>query len=73
MATDYDAPRKSEDDEKDESLEALKTRREDKNSGRVWRKTKRKLLSRSNFRVLTCRMKSFPWRSSQHKATNLHA
>jgi hypothetical protein len=35
MATDYDAPRKTEEEEKDESLEELKTRREDKNSGRV--------------------------------------
>ena len=35
MATDYDAPRKSEEEEKDESLEALKSRREDKHSGRV--------------------------------------
>jgi len=35
MATDYDAPRASAEDEKDESLEALKSSRENKNSGRV--------------------------------------
>ncbi|MDH2414195.1 DUF4193 domain-containing protein [Nocardioides sp. CER19] len=35
MATDYDAPRKSAEEERDESLEELKSRRKDKDSGRV--------------------------------------
>ena len=35
MATDYDAPRKSDDDVKDESLEALKSRRGDADSSSV--------------------------------------
>jgi len=34
MATDYDAPRKTE-DENEDSIEELKTRRNDKNSGKV--------------------------------------
>ncbi|MDR1833566.1 MAG: DUF4193 domain-containing protein [Propionibacteriaceae bacterium] len=34
MATDYDAPRKAEDEQED-SLEELKNRRNDKNSGKV--------------------------------------
>ena len=34
MATDYDAPRKN-DEENEESLEELKARRHDKNSGKV--------------------------------------
>jgi hypothetical protein len=34
MATDYDAPRKT-DEENEDSLEELKTRRNDKNSGKV--------------------------------------
>jgi hypothetical protein len=33
MATDYDAPRKTEEEQGEESLEALKARRNDKNSG----------------------------------------
>jgi len=35
MATDYDAPRNANEDETDESLEALKNRRDDKSSGKV--------------------------------------
>ncbi|MVA75727.1 DUF4193 family protein [Auraticoccus sp. F435] len=35
MATDYDAPRKSEEELSEDSIEALKTRRNDKNSGKV--------------------------------------
>lgn len=35
MATDYDAPRKTEEDQGEESLEELKARRHDKNSGKV--------------------------------------
>jgi hypothetical protein len=35
MATDYDAPRKTEEEQSEESLEALKARRNDKNSGKV--------------------------------------
>ena len=35
MATDYDAPRKTEDDASEESIEELKARRHDKNSGKV--------------------------------------
>lgn len=35
MATDYDAPRKTEEEQGEESLEALKARRNDKNSGKV--------------------------------------
>ncbi|HEY0237376.1 MAG TPA: DUF4193 family protein, partial [Friedmanniella sp.] len=36
MATDYDAPRKTDGDELNEdSIEELKTRRNDKNSGKV--------------------------------------
>ncbi len=35
MATDYDAPRKNEEDQDQESIEELKTRRHDKNSGKV--------------------------------------
>ena len=36
MATDYDAPRKTEgDDLNEDSIEELKTRRNDKNSGKV--------------------------------------
>jgi len=35
MATDYDAPRKTEEEQNEESLEALKARRNDKNSGKV--------------------------------------
>src|SRR4051794_41861033 len=34
MATDYDAPRKNEEDKSEESLEELKARRHDKNSGK---------------------------------------
>ena len=34
MATDYDAPRKT-DEESEDSIEELKTRRNDKNSGKV--------------------------------------
>lgn len=34
MATDYDAPRKTDDDSED-SIEELKSRRNDKNSGKV--------------------------------------
>ena len=34
MATDYDAPRKTDEDNED-SIEELKTRRNDKNSGKV--------------------------------------
>ena len=33
MATDYDAPRKTEEDQSEESIEELKARRHDKNSG----------------------------------------
>lgn len=35
MATDYDAPRKTEEEQNEESLEELKARRHDKNSGKV--------------------------------------
>ncbi len=35
MATDYDAPRKTDDDNKDESLEELKSRRGDRSTGSV--------------------------------------
>jgi hypothetical protein len=35
MATDYDAPRKTEDEQKEDSIEELKARRNDKTSGKV--------------------------------------
>jgi hypothetical protein len=35
MATDYDAPRKTDDDQSEDSLEELKARRHEKNSGKV--------------------------------------
>lgn len=35
MATDYDAPRKTDEEMSEDSIEALKTRRNDKNSGKV--------------------------------------
>ncbi len=35
MATDYDAPRKSDEEMSEDSLEELKTRRIDQNSGKV--------------------------------------
>ncbi len=35
MATDYDAPRKSDEEMNEDSLEELKSRRIDKNSGKV--------------------------------------
>lgn len=35
MATDYDAPRKSEEEMSEDSIEELKSRRHDKNSGKV--------------------------------------
>ena len=35
MATDYDAPRKNEEDSSEESIEELKARRHDKSSGKV--------------------------------------
>lgn len=35
MATDYDAPRKSDEEMSEDSLEELKSRRNDKNSGKV--------------------------------------
>src|SRR3546814_15446725 len=35
MATDYDAPRKNEEEQSEESIEELKARRHDKNSGKV--------------------------------------
>ena len=35
MATDYDAPRKTEEELSEDSIEELKTRRNDKNSGKV--------------------------------------
>jgi hypothetical protein len=35
MATDYDATRKTEDDVSEDSIEELKNRRNDKNSGKV--------------------------------------
>ena len=35
MATDYDAPRKKEEDSSEESIEELKARRHDKSSGKV--------------------------------------
>lgn len=34
-ATDYDAPRKNDEEQSDESIEELQTRRNDKNSGKV--------------------------------------
>ncbi len=35
MATDYDAPRKSDEEMSEDSIEELKNRRNDKNSGKV--------------------------------------
>jgi len=35
MATDYDAPRKTEEEQSEDSIEELKARRHDKNSGKV--------------------------------------
>jgi hypothetical protein len=35
MATDYDAPRKTDEDTAEDSIEELKNRRNDKNSGKV--------------------------------------
>ena len=35
MATDYDAPRKNDDEQSEDSLEELKARRHEKNSGKV--------------------------------------
>jgi len=35
MATDYDAPRKSDEEMSEDSIEELKSRRNDKNSGKV--------------------------------------
>jgi hypothetical protein len=35
MATDYDAPRKEQEEQSEESIEELKARRHDKNSGKV--------------------------------------
>ena len=35
MATDYDAPRKTDEELNEDSIEELKTRRNDKNSGKV--------------------------------------
>ena len=35
MATDYDAPRKTDDDSAEDSIEELKARRGDKNTGQV--------------------------------------
>lgn len=35
MATDYDAPRKNEEEQSEDSLEELKAHRNDKNSGKV--------------------------------------
>lgn len=35
MATDYDAPRKTDEEMSEDSLEELKSRRNDKNSGKV--------------------------------------
>ena len=35
MATDYDAPRKTDEEMREDSIEELKTRRNDKNSGKV--------------------------------------
>ena len=35
MATDYDAPRKTDEETSEDSIEELKTRRNDKNSGKV--------------------------------------
>ena len=35
MVTDYDAPRKTEEEQNEDSLEELKARRHDKNSGKV--------------------------------------
>ena len=35
MATDYDAPRKTDEEQSEESIEELKARRHDKNSGKV--------------------------------------
>lgn len=35
MATDYDAPRKSDEEMNEDSIEELKSRRNDKNSGKV--------------------------------------
>ncbi|WP_420175126.1 DUF4193 domain-containing protein [Luteococcus sp. OSA5] len=35
MATDYDAPRKNDEEMNEDSIEELKTRRNDKNSGKV--------------------------------------
>ncbi|KAA1420052.1 DUF4193 domain-containing protein [Mumia zhuanghuii] len=35
MATDYDAPRKTEEEQSEDSIEELKARRHEKNSGKV--------------------------------------
>ena len=35
MATDYDAPRKTDEENSEDSIEELKSRRHDKNSGKV--------------------------------------
>ena len=35
MATDYDAPRKTDDEQSEDSIEELKARRHEKNSGKV--------------------------------------
>jgi len=35
MATDYDAPRKTDEEQNEDSIEELKSRRHDKNSGKV--------------------------------------
>lgn len=35
MATDYDAPRKTDEESREDSIEELKNRRNDKNSGKV--------------------------------------
>jgi hypothetical protein len=35
MATDYDAPRKTDEEQSEDSIEELKARRHDKNSGKV--------------------------------------
>ncbi len=35
MATDYDAPRKNEEEQNEDSIEELKARRHEKNSGKV--------------------------------------
>ena len=57
MATDYDAPRKTDEELNEDSIEELKTRRNDKNLGRLT-KTKPRRRKHSSYLARTCRTKS---------------